>query len=498
MPTPALSRPGTVSQHVAGLPRATLLALCACVLVAQSMVAAVNLLLPQLAASGLRPSPSELLWAVDAYVVVFAGLLIPAGAFGDRLGRRAALLTGLAVFAAGAALSGFAADPVEMIAGRALCGAGAALITPATMSLIVHLATPGHRPHALAAWTLAMGLGGFLGNLCGGLVGQFLSWRALFWGMVPLAALLALAVLRTTSPTPRRPETPLDPVGSLLLTGSLVAVVFGLIEGPEHHWAAGAELPAFGSGAVLLALYTWHALRAEHPLFDPRLLTARRLRAGALGMALSFFGLFALFYVNGQYLQYAKRFPVGLTGVALVPLTVGMSLMPRLASRLTVRRGPRLPATVGLVMIGVALLLLSTVRATTPYPLYAGCLLVLSAGAGLCAPPLTITVMSQVPSHQAGLGSGLNTAAREVGAALGVAAVGTVLAGRTHGVPHTAAQVADFTGAMGEGLRTVACVVLAVTVAVAVGLRGSAPERTVGPADPSAASGDLARRRTPA
>lgn len=132
---------------------------CARVLVAQGMVAAVNLLIPQLAASTLRPTPDQLLWAVDAYVIVFAALLIPAGALGDRHGRKGALLAGLGLFAAGGALSALAGDPAVLIAGRGLCGAGAALIMPATMSVLVHLSPPERRGRALATWTLSAGLG---------------------------------------------------------------------------------------------------------------------------------------------------------------------------------------------------------------------------------------------------------------------------------------------------------------------------------------------------
>ncbi|MET9701014.1 MFS transporter [Streptomyces sp. NPDC006529] len=449
-----------------------MLVLCACVLVAQAMVAAVNLLIPQLAASSLRPAPGELLWAVDAYVIVFAALLIPAGALGDRYGRKGALLAGLGLFAAGGALSALAVSPAVLIAGRGLCGAGAALIMPATMSVLVHLSPPERRGQALATWTLSAGLGGLAGNVGGGLVGEFLTWRALFWAVVPLGVLLALVVARTVPRTPARPDAAVDPLGALLLAGALFAVVYGIIEGPSLGWASARVLGAFGAGAALLAVFTGCALRAARPLLDPRIFASRRLRAGALGIGAAFFGLFGLFFVNAQYLQYAKGFSPALTGLAIVPLTVGMVLVPRLGARLQQRTGPRPLAGAGLALIGAGLLMVSTVDAGTPYPVYACYLLVLSAGTGLCAPALTLTVVAELPVHQAGLGSGLNTAAREIGAALGVAVVGTVLASRFHGNPQDPAQVAAFTDAMGVALRTVAVALLAATVAVVVGYRG--------------------------
>ncbi|MEV7615487.1 MFS transporter [Streptomyces sp. NPDC089799] len=460
--------------------RPALYVLCACVLVAQGMVAAVNLLIPQLAASGLHPGPAQLLWTVDAYVLVFAALLIPAGALGDRYGRKGALLAGLGLFAAGGALSALAADPATLIAGRGLCGAGAALIMPATMSVLVHLTPPERRGQALATWTLSAGLGGLAGNVGGGLAGEFLTWRALFWTVVPLAALLALAVARTVPRTPARPDAAVDPLGALVLAGALFAVVHGIIEGPSYGWSSGRVLGSFGAGAVLLAAFTAHALRTSRPLLDPRIFASRRLRAGTLGIGAAFFGLFSLFFVNAQYLQYAKGFSPALAGLAIVPLTVGMALVPRLGARLAERTGPRLPVGTGLLLIGAGLLLVSTVGADTPYAVYAVYLLVLSVGTGLCAPSLTLTVVTELPPHQAGLGSGLNTAAREIGAALGVAVVGTVLASRFHGNPADPAQTAAFTDAMGVALRTVAAVLILASAAVIRGYGAAGRRRSGG------------------
>ncbi|MEU2426229.1 MFS transporter [Streptomyces sp. NPDC007851] len=453
MPTHALKRP-------------VLLALCACVLVAQSMVAAINLLIPELAASALHPSHSEILWTVDAYVIAFAGLLIPAGAAGDRYGRKGALLAGLALFAAGAATSALAPGPAVLIAGRGLSGAGAALITPATLSLLMHLAAPEHRARALASWTLAIGLGGAAGNMGGGLVGQFLSWRALFAAMVPLAALLALAVAVTTPRTGRFAHSNLDPLGTLLLTTGLVSVLFGIIEGPAYGWTSAAVLGAFTAGGVLVAGFTAHALRSPKPLFDPRVFRSARLRSATLGTATGFFGLFSLFFLNSQYLQGVKGYDAALTGVAIMPLTVGMALVPRLAARWAGR--PRPVVGAGLSLIGLGLLGASTVGAATPYWGYACWLLVISAGTGLSMPALTLGVVTSLPPHQAGLGSGLGTTARETGAAIGVAVTGTALSAHS-----------DLASGMGPALRTAALLVLAATAVVVAGYGGPASTRSI-------------------
>ncbi|WP_407991762.1 MFS transporter [Kitasatospora sp. CMC57] len=457
MPTTSTTDPG----------RLVVFVVCACTLVAQSMVAAINLMIPQLSASQLNLNAGQLVWAVDAYVIVFAGLLIPAGALGDRYGRRRALLAGLGLFALGAAASAVATGPVLLIAGRAGSGAGAALIMPATMSILVQLAGPEGRSRALASWTLALGLGGLAGNVGGGLIAQFLPWQALFWSMLPLAAVLAYAVIRTVPDSPRHPATT-DGRGSLLLISGLAAVLYGIIEGPSQGWAAGRVLTGFASGALLISLFTAHALRAAHPLVDPRLFRNRRLRSAALGSAASFFGLFALFYVNSQYLQYVKGYSAALTGLAIVPLTVGMALAPKAAVRLQARYGPRPLIGGGLLLIGVGLLCVSTADSGTPYPLYAGYLLVLSCGMGFSAPALAFGVVSELPPGQAGLGAGLNTAAREIGAALGVAAVGTALAAQSGGHP---TDPTEFVPAMALGLRLVALILLAAATAATIGYR---------------------------
>ncbi|WP_172385258.1 MFS transporter [Streptomyces sp. MNP-20] len=457
MPSPALSE---APAEAAPTPRpthlktTTLVVLCACVLVAQSMVAAINLLLPQLTSSSLRPDASELLWTVDAYTIVFAGLLIPAGALGDRYGHKGALLTGLGLFGAGATASALATTPALLIAGRGVSGAGAALIMPATLSILMRVATPREKPRVLASWALSAGLGGLAGNVGGGLIGEHLSWRALFWVMLPLGALLALAVARTTPRTPVAQEAPaLDPLGTLLLTGGLVAVLFGIIESPLYGWTSARILSAFAVGAALVGAFAGHALRSRAPLFDPRVFRSPRLRAAALGTAASFFGLFSLFFVNSQYLQYVKGYGAARAGFAIVPLTVGMVLVPRLAARWSTV--PRPVVGGGLFLIGAGLLATSTADASTPYALYACWLLVISAGTGLCMPALTLGVVASLPPHQAGLGSGLSTSSREIGAALGVAVTGTVLA--HHG--------GDFAGGMEAALRVVG---VAVVVAAAV------------------------------
>ncbi|MFB6439388.1 MFS transporter [Streptomyces sp. NPDC056411] len=462
-----------------GRRRSVTAAMCAGVLVAQSLVAAMNLAIPKIAASGLHPSASQLLWIVDTYVLVFAGLLVPAGALGDRLGRKGALLTGLGVFAAGALLSALAPTLPLLLAGRAVSGAGAALLVPATMAVLLHAAPPAHRAGAVAAWSTALGIGGMAGNAGGALILQYLPWQGLFWCYVPLG--LALLVwCAAAAPRIPRHTAPLDLPGSALLVLGAGALLFGIIEGPDLGWTSAAVLGAFALALVVLALFVRHGLRAAHPVLDPRLFRLPRLRAGSLGIAVAFFGMFALFYVNAQFLQYVKGYSPLQTGWAIVPLAFGMMAVTKYGMRWAGgtprgswgRFGEARTVGAGLALIAAGLLALSTADAGTPYPLYLVFLLTMAAGAGLAMPTLSHAIVASVPADRSGMGSGLQGAARELGAALGIAVVGTVLSVRlASGTGHGAALGTAFADAAALGYRIAAGAVLVVGAAVVLGLR---------------------------
>ncbi|HWL36571.1 MAG TPA: MFS transporter [Frankiaceae bacterium] len=462
----------------------------ACVVVVVAMVAAINLALPELSGSGLRPSSTELLWIVDAYILVFGCLLIPAGALGDRVGRKGVLLTGLGVFAAGCLAAAAAPNVAMLLAARVVTGIGAALVMPATLSLLLQETARERRPHAIAVWTAATGSAGAVGNLTGGLVLQWLPWQGLFLVFGPLALLLALAVARF-APAGERHAAALDVTGTVVLTASVFAVLFGLIEGPEQGWGSPLVVASFATAAVLAAVFVAYALRTAEPLLDPRVFAIARLRSGAIGVAAVFFGLFALFFVNAQYLQYAKGYSPIATGLAILPLPAGLIAVSRRSIAMAARFGPRAVVTAGMLLVATGLGLLSFADAGTPYPAYAAALVVLSAGAGLSVPVLSTGIVTALPAGRAGMGSGLNSAVREVGAALGIAVVGSVLAsGFRHNLPDGVGEHADstfqalraarllgpavhaqtveaFTDAMSAGLRVVAVVVLVAAVAVA-------------------------------
>ncbi|MFF0491471.1 MFS transporter [Nocardia sp. NPDC004068] len=398
---------------------------CACTALVVGLVAAINLAVPMVAASGLRPSGAQLLWIVDAYIVVFACLVIPGGAAGDRFGRKGALLAGLLTFAAGAAVSALAPNVVLLLAGRAITGVGAALVLPNALGVLVHATAPEGRGRALAVWAAMTGIGGLLGNVGGATVLSAGSWRGLFAAIVPIALGCALWV-GLVAPRSARHYRRLDPVGTVLFVAATVALLVGIIEGPERGWGSGVVLGAFACCGVLGALWVAVEIRSPAPLLDPRLFRIPLLASACLGMLVTFFGSFGLFYLNASLLQYGRGYPVLLTGLGVLPLSLPLLAGSRYVPGLVRRIG--VPATLGAAFLatGLGLFGLST-AARQPYPAYAAWLVVIGIGITLALPCLTAELTAALPVERAGVAGGLQSATRELGSALGVAVVGTVL-----------------------------------------------------------------------
>ncbi|MEV7400452.1 MFS transporter [Streptomyces sp. NPDC091267] len=472
----------------------------ACVSVCSALVvgfvAAINLAVPRLAASSLQPTSSDLLWIVDAYVVIFACLVIPAGAAGDKLGRKGVLMAGLGIFACGALVSALAPNVAVMLIGRAVTGLGAACVLPNCVGILLHAAAPERRPHALAVWAAASGIGGVVGNVGGGTVLSAGSWRALFVAAALIAA-CCLAWAARSAPRSARLVRTLDVPGTLLFVAAVVALLTGIIDGPEQGWGSALVLTAFACSILLSLCWVRVELRAPHPMLDPRLFRSPALSSASLGMTLTFFGTFGLFYVNASLLQYGRGFSVLQAGLGIIPLTVPLLVGTRHVPGLVRRIG--VPATLSAAfgLTGAGLLALSY-ASTMAYPVYAAGLFVVGLGIMLAAPCLTAQIASALPVERAGIAGGLQSATRELGSALGVAVVGTVLtAGFTHHLPadpsrhtplprtvqealtpatadHTAVTEA-FTQGADTALRAAALVVLLAGALVVAGARRTAP-----------------------
>ncbi len=399
------------------------------VILAIGMVAAVNLAIPALQASDLRPSVSGTAWIVDSYTLVFACLLIPAGALGDRFGRKRGMLIGMAVFAAGSAIAALAPSVAVLMCGRALSGIGAALVLPATLAATLAGVEPPERPRVVALWSALTGVGGVFGNLGGGLAVELGDWRALFWAAVPIA-LVAGALIASRVPDQIPHDDPVDGGGAVLLTAGGVALLYGIIDAPMRGWGSSQVLGSLIVAAVLLASFAWYETRCEYPMLDPRLFRLSGVRVGSLGITALFFALFGLFYVNAQYLQDVKGYSPLLTGVCILPVAVTFPVTSAGSTRLAARIGVQATVAAGLLCLCCGLTLLSFATLATPYGLYGAMLAITGAGCGLALPPLSGMIVHALPPTHAGVGSGLNSTTRELGSALGVAVLSTILASR--------------------------------------------------------------------
>lgn len=470
----ATSRP--VSQ------RGLLAVMCGCVVLVVGMVAAINLAVPMLAASALHPSASALVWIVDTYVIFFACLVIPGGAAGDRFGRKGVLLAGLVLFAVGALLSAVSPDIPVLLVSRAITGVGAAAVLPNTLAVLLHAVPADRKGATIATWASMTGIGGVLGNVGGGAVLSGGSWRWQFAAAVPISLVLAALVARV-APVSARHDRRLDVLGAVLFVGASVALLLGIVQGPEAGWGSVVVVGGFACAAVLFVVWTVVELKVEHPMLDPRLFRLARLRNACLGMTAVFFGMFALFYVNASFLQYGKGFSVLGTGLGILPLTIPVIAGARYVGRLVRRIGLDATLASAFVLVGGGLLGLSTSDTRTSYIAYAVWLVVIGVGMTLALPTLSGAIAGSLPPAQAGVGAGLQATTREFGSALGVAVIGTVFTAgfvdalpadiRAGHDPHTVAQalatttparahdvVAAFVAGADTGLRVVGVVVL--------------------------------------
>jgi EmrB/QacA subfamily drug resistance transporter len=396
-----------------------------------------------------------------------------------------------------------------LLVARAVTGAGAALILPNSLPLLISCHPPEKRGHAVALWTALSGGGGVAGNIVGGAVLQFFDWQALFAVAAPLAV-FGLAVAAKSLPRVERHHHSLDAGGVLLLVVAVFGVLFGIIEGSEIGWTSPAVLLSFAAGAALLALFCRYELRRERPLLDPRVFRHAGMRAGTLGIIVSFVAMYSVFCLNGQYLMNVKDYPAVLAGLGTAPLAVVIFLVSPRAARLADRYGSRPVIACGLLVVVVGLGLFSLCGPRTAYVLYAGCIVVVGIGSGLSNPPLSNAIVASVPADQAGVGSGVNSFSREIGGAFGFALFGTLLntrfaqalpAGLRHAkgsdagqalgtalrsaehsgaaAARLSAQVREaFTTGMAESLRLIGLILLLAALLVVAWLRPQAGERT--------------------
>jgi len=423
----SLERPATAGD---GDPRRwyILVVLCLGLLVVGIDGTIVNVALPTLVRE-IGASTSQLQWIVDAYTIVFASFLLIAGNTGDRLGRKKCFVFGLVVFGGGSLACALVDSPSALIATRAVQGFGAAFIMPATLSILANVFTDaGERARAIAIWAGVSGLGVAIGPLAGGFLLEHFWWGSIFLVNVPIVIVAIVAVI-VLVPDSRDEHAPrLDVTGTLLSTVGLVALLYGIIEGPSAGWTDPKVVGGFVLAVVLLTGFVLWERHTDHPILDVRLFTNPRFTAASIAVTLVFFAMFGTLFFVSQYLQFVLGYSALRSGAALVPVAVVLMVVAPLSARLVARIGTKVVVTMGLLLVAAGLLLFSTVSVDSGYPLVGAVLVIIGAGMGLAIAPATDSIMGAVPPEKAGVGSAMNDTTREIGGALGVAIMGSLTA----------------------------------------------------------------------
>ncbi len=386
----------------------------------------VNVALPTLVRE-LDADVSELQWVVDAYTLVFAALLLLAGALGDRYGRRRTLAFGLAVFGTASAGAAYADGVDALILARAAMGAGAAFIMPATLSLVIGIfADARERATAIGIWAATAGIGVALGPVLGGFLLDHFWWGSIFIVNVPLTAIALVGALRlipeSRDPVARR----IDWTGAGLSGAGLVAFVWAIIEAPSKGWTSAPVLAAAAFAAVALVAFVVWQRRVEEPLLDVRLFRDPRFTAASTTITVLFFALFGFLFLSTQYLQFVLGYSPSAAGVRVLPYAGAMIAFALLSAKLVAGFGTKRVVSVGMALFSVGLGIAATITTGSGYGRLAVALLFLGAGMGLAGAPATESIMGSLPPARANIGSAVNDTTRELGGALGVAIVGSI------------------------------------------------------------------------
>jgi EmrB/QacA subfamily drug resistance transporter len=411
--------------------RATALAvLCLCALTAGLDMTITNVALPFIARDLDAPT-NELQWTVDAYNIVLAGTLVLGGALADRYGRRRVFLVSYVLFALASVAAALSPDTAALIAARAVMGLGAAGVTAPALALIASMYPPAERAGPISTFVVFGAAGLAIGPIAGGVLLDHFAWGSVFLVNVPIIA-AGVAVGLRTIPESRAPAPPggwprLDLVGAALSVIGLTGLLFGIIEGPGRGWTQPIVLLALAVGALALAGFVHRELRARAPLFDVRILGRPAVATGSVTLFLAYLLFTAYLFINPQYLQDVRGESIVAVGLLFVPFAAVFGACSLRAQRFLRRRGPRATIATGLVVTAAAAAVLA---AALPGPLWAGILgsVVLGAGLSLLIAPPSTVVMNDLPPEKAGDGSSLNFVSRFVGASVGVAVVGSILA----------------------------------------------------------------------
>ena len=386
----------------------------------------VNIALPSIS-SQLRASNRGLQWIVDAYLLVFTGLLLAAGGLADRYGRRLALTVGLVVFGVTSALAASTTSVGSLVTARALMGVGAAIIFPTTLAVITNLFTaPKERAAAIGVWSAVSGMGVAAGPITGGwLLGHF-WWGSIFLVNVPVVIVAAVATMLVIPESKDRKTPRLDIIGLVLSIAAIAALVYSIIQAPEFGWLAGRTIGVFALAMALLAVFVRWELRTAHPLLPVAIFRNLRFTAASIAVTSAFFALFGFIFLITQYFQIVRGYSPLSAGLRTLPVAFSIATASVLSPKLVLRVGTKRVVSGGLALMAVGFAWVSFASASTPYMEIVGQMVLLGLGLGSTTAPATESIMGSLPPDKAGIGSAVNDTTRELGGTLGVAIIGSV------------------------------------------------------------------------
>ena len=399
---------------------------CLSVVVVNLDLTILNIALPAISAA-LHAGTGDLQWLVDAYALVFAGVMLPAGMIGDRVGRKRLLLAGLAVFLVASLWCALSVSAGELIAARALMGLGAGIVFPLSLAVVSAAFGDDERPKAIGILTAGIALGLPLGPVLGGLLLQHFSWHSVFWINVPAACvtLAAGAVLMPESRDPAAP--PLDVLGALLSPAAVTCLVWGFINGQEHGWTTASPWMLLAGSAVLLAAFLLREHRSANPVIDPALFRDRRFTWGTAATIAVSVALYAILFIFPQYLQSVLGDDPASAGLRLLPLMGGLLVAGGATGQAVRTAGTRLTVAAGLTLLTGGLAMLSQVHLATSYGVVAAGLALCGLGTGASMGAAINAVMAAAGGDEAGIGASVNSTLRQAGGAITVAVLGGVL-----------------------------------------------------------------------
>jgi EmrB/QacA subfamily drug resistance transporter len=406
---------------------AILATVCVAVLAINLNTTVVNIALPTLSRE-LEAGTRDLLWFVDGYNLAFAALVLAAGSLSDRFGRRPALILGLLGFGLASAASAMTDTAGALVATRVAAGVCAAVIFPATLSIIANAFTERkERAAALGIWGAATGIGVATGPVVGGWLLQQFSWQSVFWAMVPVAA-VAIAMAVAFVPESRDAHVPpLDLPGIAASIGLLGLLTWTIIEAPDAGWTSTQTALGFGGTLLLLTVFLRLEYVADHPMLDISLFRDRRFSAAAGAVTISFFALFGFIFLITQYFQFVRDESALGTGVKILPVAGAIAVSSIIGGILAPRLGVKAVVTLGMTLLGSAFVWISTMPIDAPYATQiVPQMLLMGFGLGFISTPATESILQVLPPSRAGVGSAVNDATRELGGTLGVAVVGSL------------------------------------------------------------------------